>query len=566
MKRILPLLAILVTSAFYTFASHNIGGEISYVQAGPNTYQVNFTLYRDCFGANTSATHSINVMAPGCNTGRNIMVNKISERPGRPFGPGTPIQCSPTSSLPNFEIINYTGLLTFSAAEAACQDWVLSWSECCWGNMENVVNASGLSVYTETKLKLTPGLVNSSPAFDTLSPPVMYVNVGQLYNLNQGAIDPDGDSLVYSLVSPLSAANTPVTYSPNTNFSIGSAGIITNPNPKSPFGPFNPQFAQLQGSPPVYYSPNYPLNSYTANWDGPPTVPYPNSSMPGGIQMIWPAYPLFQLNAVNGDLKFQPVVMHPGTTASAGRNRYLVSILVDEYRKINGVVTKIGSARRETMIQVFSNPARNPEFGTVIANNQAVANGTEIRLRPGTPLVLQFTATEPTNSQLSVSSNASYILPGSAMTAPPALNIVSGTLTWTPTAAHVRWQPYYFQIMVRDEFNLRGVHVETVAVRVSATGGVTGTKDELAKAGFMAYPNPFSSDLNFRLNLKTKAESIIIYNLLGQQVDKISLTNIGVGEQQLQWPNAGKYAAGTYVAKLVSGDKTVQTIKFTKLQ
>ncbi len=120
--------------------------------------------------------------------------------------------------------------------------------------------------------------------------------------------------------------------------------------------------------------------------------------------------------------------------------------------------------------------------------------------------------------------------------------------------------------MVRDEFNLRGVHVETVAVRVSATGGVTGTKDELATEIFSAYPNPFSEELTFRINLKTKAESIVIYNLLGQQVDKISLTNIGVGEQRLQWQNAGKYAAGTYVAKLVSGDKAVQTIKFTKLQ
>ncbi len=441
MKRILPLLAILVTSAFYTFASHNIGGEISYVQAGPNTYQVNFTLYRDCSGANTSATHSINVIAPGCNTGRNIIVNKVSQRPGRPFGPGTPIQCSPTSSLPNFEIINYTGLLTFSAAEVACQDWVLSWSECCWGNMENVANASGLSVYTETKLKLTPGLVNSSPAFDTLSPPVMYVNAGSYYNLNVAALDPDGDSLVYSLVSPLSAANTPVTYSPNTNFSSGWAGLITNPIPKPPFSnPTNPQFAQLQGPVSSYYSATFPMDSYSANWQGPPTIPYPGS--PGVY--IWAAYPFFQLNAVTGDLKFHPVVFHPGTNSSAGRNRYLVSIIVEEYRKINGVVTKLGSARRETMIQVITTSNHNPAFGTAIANNVPIANGTEIQLRPGTPLVLQFSATEPTNSTLSASSNAIYILSGSTIIAPPALNSVSGTLTWTPTAAHIRWQPYLF--------------------------------------------------------------------------------------------------------------------------
>jgi hypothetical protein len=142
-----------------------------------------------------------------------------------------------------------------------------------------------------------------------------------------------------------------------------------------------------------------------------------------------------------------------------------------------------------------------------------------------------------------------------------------GAITWTPTAAHVRWQPYYFQVMLRDDANpLRGVWLETFAVKVSSTGGVTSTPEAFSHASFTAFPNPFSEELIFTLNQTGKAESILIYNLLGQQIDKIQLKTLGLGEQKVQWQNAGKHAAGTYVARLISADKSVQALKFTKLQ
>ena len=121
--------------------------------------------------------------------------------------------------------------------------------------------------------------------------------------------------------------------------------------------------------------------------------------------------------------------------------------------------------------------------------------------------------------------------------------------------------------MFRDDASiLRGVHIETFAIRVSHTGSVTNTPEAFREETFVAYPNPFSEQLHFKLNLHTKAESLKIYNLLGQQIDEIKLQHSGLGEQHLQWKNAGKYAAGTYVAKLISQDKKVQILKFTKLQ
>ena len=241
--------------------------------------------------------------------------------------------------------------------------------------------------------------------------------------------------------------------------------------------------------------------------------------------------------------------------------------MVEEYRKVNGTMTKLGSIRRETLIEVTDNMNGSPQISSKAANNQVIPSGYEIKLRAGTPLTLNFAASDLDTSQVvTVSSNAPYILKGSTFSASSGHNPM-GTITWTPTAAHVRWQPYYFQVMFRDDANpMRGVWVETFAVRVSATGGVTGTPEVLASSKFSAFPNPFTNELNFNLNLQTKAESIVIYNLLGRKVEEIALKTLGLGEQKVQWPNAGKYAAGTYIARLISEDKTVQTLKFTKMQ
>ncbi len=561
MKKILHLVALLLfATTIPATASHYLGGEISYQQLSSNAYQVTLKTYRDCAGAGASTTATVNLRAPGCNTGKSIALTLVELKVAKPYGPGIPVICF-AAALPNYEIMTYTGNVIFTPSEFACADWVLSWSECCRSDFDNVLQATGSSLYIETKLKLLANLTNSSPAFDTLHAPVMYVNYNKNYFLSMTASDPDGDSLVYSLVAPLSAANTPLTYA---SFPGWPNVFFQNPNPKPPYSnPFSPQLAQLQGGTPPAYSPTYPMPSLFINWNGPATVPYPNGT--GGTVMIWIANHYFNLDSANGGLKFHTSYHspHPG----AG-NKYLVSIMVDEYRKINGVITKLSSIRRETYILVFDGSQNlNPLFSSPIANNQPLPEGTEIRLRPGSPLNFQFSASdEDPTDQVYLSTNATYHLPGATFTATSG-NQATGNISWTPTAAQARPQPYYFQILVRDNGNsLRGVHVETIAVRVSATGGVTGSKADLPKAEFSAFPNPFSSELNFRLNLKTKAESIIIYNLLGQQVDRISLATIGVGEQKLQWQNAGKFAAGTYVANLVAADRTVQTLKFTKLQ
>src|SRR5690606_22537867 len=181
---------------------------------------------------------------------------------------------------------------------------------------------------------------------------------------------------------------------------------------------------------------------------------------------------------------------------------------------------------------------------------------------------LTFAATDlNTSDVILMSSNVSNILPG-AVFAHNGANQPSGSITWTPAATDAREQPYYFNVVLKDDADtLRGYHERTIGVRVSNTGGVTGTKAERKfHANFTAFPNPFTEQVNFKFNQQSKAETILIYNILGQQLDAIAIPQHASGEQHIQWQNANKHAAGIYIAKLVSKDKSIQTLKFTKVQ
>lgn len=567
MKKIIPLLALLLLVLTRpAAASHIVGAEITYQQVALNVYQLTYKQFRDCAGAPTGNVVALNIKAPGCNSGRDLLLNQVSRKLIKPYGPGVAVICGTPSSQSYVEVITYTGMLTFTPSEAACTDWVISWGECCRPNTGNLIGQADL--YTETHLKLLPGLVNSSPAFDTLHPPVMFVNVGVPYTLSNMAIDPEGDSLVYKLVAPWSQSNQPVNFKPDPQAGTTAPGlppnVFYNPNPLPPYSNFNLQLAQLSGGPisPVY-TPEYPLPVISVNWAGPPTVPFAGAA--GG--MIWEAKRLFELNKRNGEFRFLISRHVPNASITSGENDYTVVVLVEEYRRLNGTVTKLGSVRREGMVKVLAVMNNNPTVLSMQANQQTIAPGYEIQLRPGTPLTLELTGSETDpNQTLTVTSNAAYVLPGASFSATTGNNPVA-TVNWLPTAAHVRDQPYYFQVMLRDDASpLRGVVTQTLAVRVNQSGGVTGLKETALVAGFQAIPNPFSEKMSFRFEQRLLAGSLVIYNGLGQPVDQIPVKTPGEGPLKVNWEKAGQFPAGTYVARLISETGPVQTVKFVKLR
>ncbi|RMH00443.1 MAG: hypothetical protein D6706_03935, partial [Chloroflexi bacterium] len=100
----------------------------------------------------------------------------------------------------------------------------MSYSLCCRNAaITNLQNPDSEEIYVEATLNNSAAPCNSSPSFTSL--PVPYICVNQPFFYNHGAVDVDGDSLVYSLVNPLAAGAAPIPYvSPfNVNYPMSTA-------------------------------------------------------------------------------------------------------------------------------------------------------------------------------------------------------------------------------------------------------------------------------------------------------------------------------------------------------
>jgi hypothetical protein len=531
-------------------ASHLLGASLTYQHLGPNMYLVSYTGFRDCSGVMMSNTVTLNLQAPGCNSGRSVTLSIMSNsRFGDPYCPAVGNGC--TSNGPrNHEEVGFTGVVTFSAAEQACPDWLLSVTEPNRQQAMNLASSSNYDVYTEAYLNLAAG--NNSAVFNQVAPARPLICVNEEIMLNFAVSESDCDSVSYEMVQPLTSGGTPIPYAPVSGNPGGA--IIVNPNPLPPYNTTtNQQFAILQGLGSVY-SAAFPIPTFSAPWN----VPDPATGIPPKIVN---AVPYFKLNPVTGVMNFKPAVYN---ASAAANNSYAVCVQVNEWRKINGVMTRVGYVRREMVFQVEDCSGNKlPAFSFLTVNGRALSSGEVITIGAGAQLNLQFATTDQVNDLLRVETDVVSVLTGATFSA-SSTRQPTGTITWTAAAPNcqVKW----FYLTVKDDFcPVTGKQTYLVGVKVGNTGTALGnTEDRTAAGKFVAYPNPFTSELQFRFELKEKADAIFIYNLLGQQVDQIPLNQVGTGEQHISWGNAGKHAAGTYLARLVSGGKASQTVRFTK--
>ena len=209
-------------------ASHVQGGNITYTCLGGNQFEVTLALYRDCAGVAAPTSVSINRRSITCGINANFVLNRI---PGTgievtPICPTTITQCS-GGTLPGVQEYIYKGIVTLPP----CSDWVLSYSLCCRNASIGTISApSSQNMYIEATLNNLAFPCNDSPTFTNR--PVPFVCVGQPYCFNNGSVDPDGDSLSYTLIPPRHTAAVNVTYLPGFS--------ATQPLTSSPPCTFNP--------------------------------------------------------------------------------------------------------------------------------------------------------------------------------------------------------------------------------------------------------------------------------------------------------------------------------------
>lgn len=218
--------ALLSIAPKQSLASHIAGGEITYTCLGGNQYQINLNLFVDCLGFNPGASQTINFtstcggfatlnvpVTPATTSGLEISQLCPSSLPNSTCNGGT---------LPGMWLFSYTGIVTLAPP---CDTWTMSWSTCCRNSA--ITNVTSFNYYIEATLNSATALCNSSPQFT--AQPIPYVCLGQTVNYSYGVVEPDGDSLFYSLIPALDAAGVPVTYAAGYSGTSPIPGITIDP-------------------------------------------------------------------------------------------------------------------------------------------------------------------------------------------------------------------------------------------------------------------------------------------------------------------------------------------------
>ncbi len=206
-------LGIVVLLFFFSFpkivnATHVEGGDITYKCLGGNQYKVFLSIYRDCAGVSAPTSVSLNFASVSCGLNFNATLNKV---------PGTGIEVTPVcasvttlcsgGSLPGVQEYIYQATVNL----VPCSDWIMSYSLAARNNaIGTIVSPGAQNMYVEARLNNLAFPCDNSPTFT--NKPVPFICVGQPYCFNNGASDPDGDLLVYSLITPRTSVTATVTY------------------------------------------------------------------------------------------------------------------------------------------------------------------------------------------------------------------------------------------------------------------------------------------------------------------------------------------------------------------
>lgn len=201
------------------YGSHAAGGELIFRHipgTSDSTYEFTFKFYRDCAGIAAPPVVSV-CYRNTCDLTQGYTANlfaslylpdsSINGHEINPDCPGYPTSCFDlNSTIPGYQEWWYTGSITLPSR---CNHWIFS-IQIDGRNLgiTNILPVPAIPIfpmYLETTLNNEDGQGSSSPYFTTR--PVPYVCLNEADDYNNGAVDPDGDSLVFSLTHSLSGTS-----------------------------------------------------------------------------------------------------------------------------------------------------------------------------------------------------------------------------------------------------------------------------------------------------------------------------------------------------------------------
>ena len=205
MKKLLLFILFLLLWQLPSWATHIVGGEFQLKHVGGANYQVTLNMYFDRINGNPGAIDpviTVSIFEKGTNR---RMVNFNMSNPEATPVAYTSIVCT-SGSLSTDKIVYTQNILLEPAVFNSANGYYMVWERCCRnGVINNIINpgAAGQTFYLEfpAVTRNNQTFINSSPE---LFPPVSdYACINELFYYEFGGQDPDGDSLVYEVITPL---------------------------------------------------------------------------------------------------------------------------------------------------------------------------------------------------------------------------------------------------------------------------------------------------------------------------------------------------------------------------
>ena len=232
MNSIYKAVFVLVTCLFFSFqghASHIMGADITYEYRGTNAsgqslYFVRLSFYRLCCTSVCCATclpNDVLTVTDSCTgTTRSFSMNQDSCINGCEvvsLCAGELTTCQSAGSL--FPGINKFIDTATIALPTACANWTVSWTDGSRNaTITNLQNPSGQNIYIQATINnnINPGTglpyATNSVYFTKNPVPFACLSNASGVTYSNGAVAPNGDSLVYTLINPLTGQNLPIAH------------------------------------------------------------------------------------------------------------------------------------------------------------------------------------------------------------------------------------------------------------------------------------------------------------------------------------------------------------------
>jgi gliding motility-associated-like protein len=435
-KAILVCLTLLSLMPTKVKATHCAGAELEYEWISDSTYRFYYKFYRDCVGI--PAPTSVQLCYHNSCTGTqytanmNAIVGLLPAPNARGLSNGDDVSniCSgnpmgstctnPMSTIPGYQVYEFTCVVTLPMQ---CNFWTFEVVNSARNNaISNLCNPGGNALYCSTTFDNLNAQGDSSPELSTL--PVPYYCLDQPVTFNNGAYDINNDSLSFNIIQPLT----------------GSCGTLPSP---ITFG--HPADSTL------YFTTHITSDIIAACPPSDTNTYYNTVNNPLATSNT------FHLNNSNGIMTFIPTE----------EQRSVVAMRVTEWRKINGVIRKIGTVERDMQIIILPCSTAQPSFGlqtpTLTGGTYDSAANIIYACALNT-LHFSFEATSPNPaSLLHVVDNHNQVIPTANVTYTGPPDSVKGTFSWTPTIVDTGEK--IFTVLIEDSTcNSTSAGIKTVQV------------------------------------------------------------------------------------------------------